>query len=389
MEQIRFYDDIPEKGMIIDWGKVMKEFRKLKIPSDVYNPTKLPITKAKYFNLLSARSTGKTTNILLLGMVCHKLYGTIIQYIRKTEAMLYNQVIGELFKTIKKYDYVTKLTEGRWNSVYYYSRKWYYCNIDADGKIYEKDSEHFMYCLAVNRRDDYKSTYNAPTGDFIIYDEYISERYTLNEFVHVEDLIKTIIRDRITPVIFFLANTIDKHSEYFAEMEIYEDVQTMELGQHEIITSSRGTKVYVELIQDAKEANRKKELNSLFFGFGNPMLSSITGDGWAISSFPHIESGYTTLMHGVYIDYHGRLLELEFVEYPEGMGMYINVHRASQTYPDSVIYCNEERKDYRYRFHMGTGSRLDKLIDWCIINHRIRFHDNSCGTIFFNHCNHH
>lgn len=386
MEAVKYYDDTMENGMIYDFNKVLKEFKKLNVPKTVYDVTKLPLARAKYFTLLSERSTGKTTNILLLGMEFHKLWNTKIIYVRKHENMIFNATLNELFKTIREYDYISKLTEGRWNSLYYYARKWYYCNVDEEGKITEKDTDFFMYCLAINRRDDYKSSFNCPTGDFVVYDEFISDRYHLNEFVHFCDLFKTVARDRKSPLIFMLANTIDKHSEYFSEMEIYDDIQTMEVGESELITTEKGTRIYVELIQDAKEKKKKNLINSLFFGFKNPMISSITGEGWAISNYPHIERNYKSIYHGIYIDYHSKLLELEIVEYDD-VGYYINVHRATATYDDSIIYSNAERKDGRYRFHLGDGAPIDNFINYCIINHRIRFQNNSCGTIFFNHCN--
>lgn len=387
--EVRYIDNIKENGIEYNIDSIIKEFKKLKVPKSVYDVTKLPIKHATYFTLLSERSTGKTTNILLLGMVANWITDGMckIAYIRKTENMILNQTIDQLFKTIREYGYIEKVTHGKWNSIFYYSRKWYYCLTDEDGKIIEKSPEPFMYCMAINKRDDYKSSFTGWGYDFIIYDEFIDDRYKLNEFVHFCDLLKTIIRSRKGIIgIFMLANTIDKHSEYFSEMEIYEDIQLIEIGKHEIITTQKGTKIYVELIKDAKDEKEKKMLNSMFFGFKNPQISSITGDDWAFSDYPHIESGYKTIQHGIYIDYHDKLLELEIVEYDD-VGIYINVHRASKTYDDSIIYCNAERKDNRYRFHMGEGDRLDKFIHFCIINHRIRFHDNSCGTIFFNHCN--
>ena len=238
----------------------------------------------------------------------------------------------------------------------------------------------------LKRKDSYKSSGGFETVDYVIFDEFIGDRYILNEFVHLCDLLKTLFRDRYSPVVFMLANTIDLHSEYFNEMEIYEDIQLIEVGTSQTITTEKGTNIYVELIKDAKEVTEKKKFNSLFFGFKNSRISSITGDGWAFSEYPHIEAGYHTIQHGIYIDYHGRFLELEIVEYPE-RGVFIIVHRANKPYDDSVIYSNSELKDKRYRFHMGDGSALDKFIAYCIVNHRILFHDNSCGTIFFNHVN--
>ena len=66
-------------GLKYDFNLVKKEFKKLKIPKDVYNPSKLPLDAAKWYISMSPRGVGKTTNILLLGMVMNKLYGTEIQ----------------------------------------------------------------------------------------------------------------------------------------------------------------------------------------------------------------------------------------------------------------------------------------------------------------------
>lgn len=384
--EIKYYDDEVKKGIIYNHDFIKKEFKKLGIPKDVYNPVKLPLDAAKYFFLLSERSTGKTTNILLLGLLYNKYYGTEMIYIRKTESMIAKKELSDLFKTILEYGYISKITGGRWNSVEYFAGKWRYTLVDDSGIVVEKCPDHFMRCLAINRREEYKSSIVCPKGDFVILDEAISDRYTLNEFVHFCDLVKTVIRDRLSPFVFMLANTIDIHSEYFHEMEIYEQVQLIEVGSNSTITTERGTKIYVELIKDAKEVKEKKLLNSTFFGFKNPKISSITGDGWAITNYPHIESGFTTLQHGIYIDYHGRFLELEIVEYPD-KGNFILCHRATSVYDDSIIYSNAEPKDGRYRFHMGDGRGIDKFIKYCIVNHRILFQDNSCGTIFFNHVN--
>lgn len=383
---IKYYDNEIKKGIIYDHKAIKAEYKKLGCPKDVYNPCKLPLDEAKYFALLSERSTGKTTNLLLLGMLYNWHYGTEMIYIRKLESMIFKKELDGLFKTIREYGYIEKVTGGRWNNCEYYAGKWRYTNIDENGVVVEKAAEHFMRCLAVNRREVYKSSMVSVKGDFIIYDEFISDRYGLNEFVAFCDLLKTVIRDRLSPLVFMLANTIDKHSEYFHEMEIYEEIQLIEVGKSEIIKTQKGTKVFVELIRDAKEIEEKRRLNTLFFGFLNPKISSITGEGWAISNYPHIERGYKTIQHGVYIEYHGRYLELEIVEY-EGKGVYILVHRASEVYEDSVIYSNADHLDGRYRFHLGDGCGLDNFIKWAIVNHRILFQDNSCGTIFFNHVN--
>ena len=104
-----------------------------------------------------------------------------------------------------------------------------------------------MMMLSIDKHLDYKSVYNCPTGDIIIFDEFIGNYYYRNEFVNFNDLLKTIIRERQSPIIVMLANVIEKNSQYFNELEIYDNIQRLHQGENEIITSERGTKIYVEI----------------------------------------------------------------------------------------------------------------------------------------------
>lgn len=122
-----------------------------------------------------------------------------------------------------------------------------------------------MCMLSIDNAENYKSSYNAPYGDLIIFDEFIGKYYYRNEFVRFNDLLKTIIRDRQSPIIVLLANTIDKNSQYFNELEIYNTVQNMKQGDSEIITSERGTNIYVEILESGvKKQKTRSIVNTLF-----------------------------------------------------------------------------------------------------------------------------
>ena len=168
-------------------------------------------------------------------------------------------------------------------------------------------------------------------------------------------------------------NKFDKFSYDFYEIEF--------LYKYSIISNELTDKAFM---WDKKEKNEKIKINNLFFGFKNPKINSIVGGEWATNEYPHIENGYKLIQNGVYIESHGKLLALDFVEYVN-LGLCINCHKATRTYDDSIIYSLEEPKDSRYRFYMGTGDRLDKLIAKLVNSHRIRFQNKACGTIFYNH----
>lgn len=386
---IKYILDNPEYGIQYDFKKIRKEFNKLGIPPDVYDPTTAPLERAKYFVETSERNIGKTTNWLLLGMVMNAMYGTIIQYIRQTENMIMPKSLKNLFAVILEYGYIEKITDGKYNSVVYKSRRYYYALVDDSGKVIEQAPEHFMFCACIEKAEDLKSSYNAPLGDLIILDEFIGKYYYPNEFVRFCDLVKTIIRGRRSPLIVMLANTINPHSMYYNELEIYDDIQSMQIGENKLIETTRGTKIYIEIIGTTVEKKRKNNIiNQLFFGFKNPMLGSITGDNWAVRCYPHIpelpdktddgETYIETISRQLYIYYNNKYVRLDIVWHYQ-LGVCAYLHWATRTYSDSIILTAAERQDPRYRYKLG-GGKLEKYVKSLFAQNRVYYASNDVGS---------
>lgn len=372
----------------LNFQKIIKEYNKLHCPSDVYNPCKLPYDRDKYFVICSERSIGKTTNILLFGMCAHKLFGTQIQYIRQIEPMLEPKNMRQLFATILQFDYVTKITGGKWSSVTYYARGWYYCNTNESGKVIERAEDPFMFCLAINRNIIYKSTYSAPTGDIIIFDECFSKFYPQDEFIDFCDLVKTIIRERQEPIIFMLGNTIDRYHAYFSELELLSVSTSMPIGEHTEIITSGGTPIYCEFATREKTPAKLK-LNRIFFGFRNKKLGSITGSDWSITPMQHIDKYDTPEIYAknFYISIENYLINCEIAS-SEKYGIHVLTHFATNTYPDSRIYSLENMLDYRYRYKFGH-TKLDKML-WTLYERKKFFYaNNNIGALvdkYVQHC---
>lgn len=362
---------------MLPFDKIIREYNKLKCPSDVYNPTRLPLKRNKYFVLVSERSVGKTTNVLLFAMCAHKVAGVQVQYIRQHTDMITPKTSRQLFDTILRYDYVSKLTGGKWSSVTYWAAGWYYCNIDQNGKVTERDEKPFMFCLGLNRSEDYKSVYNAPTGNIVIFDEFISRYYRQDEFIEFCDVVKTIIRDRQEPIIFMLGNTLDRYNHYFAELELLPVSTSMPAGEHTEIITAKGTPIYFEIITREKTPERLT-FNKLFFGFKNKKLGSITGEDWAITPVQHIDdkdADQREIIHkAIYLSIENQLIQLELA-YSQKYGTHILAHAAKKTYPDSRIYSIDMMQDSRYRYRFGYDS-LDKLI-WSLYNRKKFYYANN------------
>ena len=386
---IKFYDNDEKHGIIIDWNMIFREFKKLKVPKDVYDPTTVPIYSAKYFQLLSERSTGKTTNWLLIGMLLYKFYGTITQYIRQTEDMIKPSIAGDIFKVILEYGdgkYIRQITDGKYNSIYIHWKKAYFCNKDENGKIIEQDTNNFLQFLSIDNNFDYKSTYNAPRGDLILYDEFIGKFYRPNEYVDFMDLLSTIIRKRKTPVVVMLANSINYNSMYFKEFEISKEVKQIKTGQNKVITTSKGTTIYFEII-GMKLTAIKTEINRLFFGFDNPKLASITGgeQTWAFDPVPHIVNAdsdeYITRI--LRLDCDDVLLQLDVVR-TEDRGLIVNVHECTKEYEDSIILTNGEIRRRNQLFGLGRGKLCKKV--WELYKQNKFYYDsNETGSLVENY----
>lgn len=362
---IKYIDNKESYGINYDWNAIMREYKKLKVPKEFLGATDLPIEKATYHVILSPRRIGKTTGILLLGMVMNSMYGTVMQYIRQTEDMIKPSTALDLFNVIIEYrdgDYIKKVTKGRYNSICYHWRAYYYCLVDDDGKILERSENYFCKVLSIDKAFNYKSAYNSPTGDIIIYDEFISNKYQPDEFTNFMDLLSTIIRGRKCAKIFMLANTISLTSPYFKEMEIYTVIKNMKLGQSNYITTDNGTKLFFALM-DTKQSQHRSDLNRLYFGFRNTRLNSITGsDTYAFDIAPHIPSHdkFDILYEGIVIKTDLGMYRIKLVN-SESLGLCVYVTPTTKIREDDRVYTNEIRSSIQ-EYHGMKYDRIDKIL---------------------------
>ena len=386
MENVKYIDNNSIKGIQYDFTKILKEYKKLKIPLEVWTPQHLPFNKAHTFIELSERSIGKTTNIILFGMIMNKIYGTIIHYVRDNALMLENRNIKELFDVIKdkQYKYIEKITEGEYNSVLYKAKRWYYCYINENGEIEKTAQNHFMMCLSTDKSEAYKSIYVCAKGDLIIYDEFIHKFYNERDFFNFYDLHKTISRQRESVITFFLSNTIDINSPWFEEMEISENIVYMEIGQKEIFTTNGGTNIFVELIEPSK-IKRKGNivLNKLYYGFKNPLLYSITGaQTWAVKEYQKIPNNTNlekVVIGNLYIEYYGKLVRCRIIK-TNNLGVICYCSKATKFYKDSIILTNNFISDRQHFYGIKSIPNLKEMYE----QHKFYYATNSVGAIIEN-----
>lgn len=387
MKKIRYIDNDTEKGIDYDWKFLKKEYRKLKIPAKYYNPIKADWNRCGYVFAMSDRTHGKTTETLLLGMLMNWHYGTIIHYFRTSERSIRPYSLNQLFPVILDHGYVEKITEGRWNGVRYFGHRWYYVFRDEDGKIIDQAPQHFMICMHLGESDDRKSGYNCPTGDIIIFDEFIEiDGYGYSDFQHLSDLVSTVFRHRLCCCVYMLSNTIDVNSPWFDEFCIRDDVQIMHHGEARYIESELGTVSFVEILEPNKDETTLSFIKR-YFGFNNPKLAAITGKGvWASDHFQHIpqwtdeeQEQVHVLLRRLYVQQSGKLLRLQLTRDPLGLNVY--VLPATRTYEDSVILTHGDITDRRQQFGFGAKTPVLDLIWRLYKGNRFFYHTNSEGAL--------
>ena len=388
--EIKYIQGVEDYGILYDWRFLRKEYKKLNCPPEVFNPCDEPLETAKYFVDVSERNIGKTTNWILLGLLMNKFYGTNIQYVRQSEEEIMPKSIRDLFKTILKYKYIEKITEGQYNSVVYKSRRFYYALTDDSGQIIDQAAEHFMFCCCVEKAQDLKSSYNAPLGDLIIFDEFIRKYYYTNEFIQFEDLVKTILRGRRSPIIAMCANSINPHTPYYNELEIYDTMCSLKIGEKKLVKTDKGTVIHCHMVGTTVEKKRKNSIiNQLFFGFKNPLLGAITGENIAIDSYPHIpepeegEADPEYITRRLYLLHSSKLVRFDVVRH-EKLGICLYAHWASRTYNDSIIMTVEARYDKRYQSRLGRP-KLEKFMKRCFREDRIYYATNDIGSFVENY----
>lgn len=385
---ISFIDNKEEHGIRYDWNLIRREFRKLKTPDGIYDPTSVPIESINYCVELSTRSYGKTTQWILFGLLMNKLYGTTPVIIRQTEEMTAPKHAASLLDVIRVYDdgrYILQLTDKRWNDLYIKARKVYYCLRDDRGEIVEKGTDPVIYLITLEESDALKSVFNVPRGDLIIFDEFISSVYKSNEFVTFADELKTVIRSRLSPRVIMLSNTINVTSPYFRELEISREIRNIKTGEHKVITTDLGTKIYVR-ISDSPTTKHKGLLNAAFFGFKNPALAAIRGGEtvWNFRDVPRIlvsdEDVY--LDRRLKIDTSDDLLAVDFVHTPD-RGIVANIH-PGEIHDDSVILTLSDIWDRQHRHGLGYGQR-EKMLLLLRDRKKVYFSDCETAAVFENY----
>lgn len=253
---------------------------------------------------------------------------------------------------------VDKLTGGEWNTVIYYSRKWFLGRYNEDDGKLIRQTEPFCYGFSLASMEHDKST-SYPEVTTILFDEFITRgTYLTDEFILFQNVLSTIIRDRNDVTIFMLGNTVNQYSPYYTEMGL---THIKEQEQGTIDVYHYGNTELTVAVEYCKP-NKEGKASDVYFAFDSPRLQMITTGGWEMDIYPHCPTKFRPkdIRLIYFIDFDGDILQCEVVTTGEDVFTYI--HRKTTPIKD-------EKKDIIFR--LGSWSSPNIISGWKSSNNKI------------------
>ena len=376
-EQVCYIDDDPNKGIIVNYGKARKAYKKvIKATGKLYDPTTIPFEKIRYIILMSTRKTGKTNTSLLFALVLWQMYGITTAYVRQLEREITYNAIKSFFDVLRTFNYASIVTGGEYTDFEIRGSYGYLVHYNENMKV-DKRSDPFIWFGAISAQAKYKSKLNLTKCQFIMFDEFISKVHINDEFGEFVQLLSTIIRDKTDVKIWMLANSQDIYNEYLYNLMIQSEVQRMAQDDNALIVTPKGTCLYVEMIGD--RSLEREKLNTLYFGFNHASIGAVTGGDWSVAEYPRIiREEREIITKSIYVLFNNQIMQIE-VAYNERLHTHVLVHRATQISEKAlIIFTISDIVDYRYQFAFGAG-KMCKLL-WRLFDARMFFYaDNTLG----------
>ena len=342
---------------------------------------------ADYNIIYGERSNGKTTAVLEYALDDHikSGYENQLAIVRRWEEDFKGKNGQQMFETLVHLGWVEEKTKGKYNSIYYYSQRWFLAKYDEFGDKISQASEPFAMGFAITSEEHYKST-SYPFIKTIFFDEFITRQYYLpDEFIKFQNLLSTIIRLRTDVKIFMCGNTINKYCPYFAEMGLTE-IKKQQRGTIDIYTYGNSTlKVAVEY----SDFPSKKKASNKYFAFNNPKLEMITHGGWEIDIYPHLPLKYkpSDVSYQFFIVFDEEKLHGNIITYEDSTYLYIH-RKTTPVHTDTEWLVYQQNPDYRINYRtniLRPYGKVDRYICELINRKKIFYQDNEVGEIMSNY----
>lgn len=353
---------------------------------EYYNVDHIDKYNAHYNLIFGKRSNGKTYSVLKKIIYNFAKNGAQGGYIRRYREDFKGKRGATMFDSLIANDEISKATDGKWNTVKFYSDRWYFAKKDENDDRLVADNTPFCYAFSLAQMEHDKST-SYPFITTIVFDEFISRiGYLPNEFTLFMNVLSTIIRQRNDVHIYMLGNTVNKYCPYFAEMGL-KHIEQMEPGKIDIYQYGESKlRVAVEWTQNHNIEGRKSDV---YFAFDNPSLQMITGGAWELDLYPHLPREYDdkNIVFKYFVMFNDQILQCEVVELPDCCFTYVHRKTGYIKHPEvDVVFSPEyDPRPNHIRNIRADSSKVCKQIYKFYRESRVFYQDNDVGEIIRNY----
>lgn len=342
--------------------------------------------EAKYYVIWGERSNGKTFAVLEYAIDKYFATGEQLALVRRLDEnfkgkyganmfdnFLYNPIRGNIIEAKSK---------GKWNSIKYLSRKWYFVRRNEDGDIVESDPEPFAYAFALAAEEKYKSL-AFPKITTILNDEFISMSggYLTDEFLLFTSILSTIIRNRDNVKIFLCANAIPSYNPYIIEMGLTR-FKKMEAGKIDIYHYGN-SKLVVAVEHTGTALKTKGKKSDVYFAFDNPQLKMITEGDFMFALYPHAPFKWIPkeIKFIYFIVFDGEIFQCEVIHHEKNWITYIHEKTTPLKDEDNdLIYSQEiDPRPNHSRKILTPANPLQNAIARFFMEEKVFYQDNRVG----------
>ena len=352
-------------------------------------------TEAHYYISMGNRSAGKSysTALYCLEQFYKSGYKEQMVILRRYETDIKGKRASLYFDSICHNDEVSKITNGEWTSIYYWSGKYFLTRYDEETDKVIKMEEPFAYIMSLADTMHDKSL-NFPNVTTVVFEEFIDRNYITDETSLFFNQLSTIIRHRTNVKVILLGNTVNRFAcPYFTDFGISKLVKSMEPGNCNLyINKKTGLKIYVEYTPDTSKEGGKK--SDIYFDFENSKSSGMIIQGtWETAHYPHLAPGYKILpkhiVYKFYLRAFDETVEGDVVHNDEALFIYFHKKTTElKELPEDLIFQQEfdPRPNYRTDL-LSTYDKIGKRITDLFRREKVFYQSNEVGELVWNFVN--
>lgn len=345
---------------------------------------------AVYNMIFGERSSGKTYACLEYALKKHCETGERFAYLRRWDEDFRGKRGTSLFDALVKNGLVEKYSHGEYNSIDYWSGRFYLCKVDKEKMTRVKSPDPFGYAFGLSTMEHDKSS-SYPLITTVIFDEFITRTtYLPDEFVLFQNTLSTIIRDRDNVKVFMLGNTVNQFCPYFREMGL-KHVKGMSPGDINLYISGKDKRLRIAVEFTGGERIRSEKPSDFYFAFDNPNLQMITNGEWELGMYPHLYPSHSYKSKDIrltyYIEFEGEVIRCDVIKIDKNIITYC--HRQTRDIKDEhkhLYYSLTQTMKPNYRVRIDRpSSELEQFIYSQFKYNNVYYEDNEVGDIIMNY----